>query len=66
MNNSASHTFRNGKKSYNSKNKEKFKPNFKKKIPTWKQIDTELADLIPKYEQVNLFTQTKNKFLNYF
>jgi hypothetical protein len=56
MNNSSSHTFRNGKKSFNGKNKEKFKPNFKKKIPTWKQIDTELADLIPKYEQVNLLT----------
>ena len=31
---------------------EKFVPNFKKKIPTWKQIDTEIVDILPKYEQV--------------
>ena len=49
MNNS----FRNGKKSYNgNKNREKFQPNFKQKIPTWKQIDSELADLLPKYDEV--------------
>lgn len=46
----------NGKHKFNrhqNKNTEKFKPNFKKKVPTWKQIDQELAELIPKYEQVN-------------
>ena len=33
---------------------EKFVPNFKKKIPTWKQIDTEIVDILPKYEHVIL------------
>ncbi len=47
----------NGKHKFNrnqNRNHEKFKPNFKKKVPTWKQIDQEIADLLPKYEQVKL------------
>jgi protein involved in sex pheromone biosynthesis len=42
----------NGKKNF-KQNIEKFKPNFKKKVSTWKQIDNELTELLPKYEQVN-------------
>jgi hypothetical protein len=41
----------NGKKNF-KQNKEKFKPNFKKKVSTWKQIDNELTELLPKYDQV--------------
>ena len=33
--------------------KEKFVANFKKKTPTWKQIDSELKELLPKYDEVN-------------
>jgi len=32
---------------------EKFVPNFKKKLPTWKQIDAELNELLPKYDEVS-------------
>ena len=36
---------------------EKFVPNFKKKLPTWKQIDSELKELLPKYDEVkSVFT----------
>lgn len=35
-----------------NKNREKFVPTFKKKVPTWKQIETELSDLLPKYDEV--------------
>ena len=31
---------------------EKFVPNFKKREPTWKRIDAELKELIPKYDEV--------------
>lgn len=33
--------------------KEKFVPSFKKKIPTWKQIETEINEIVPKYEQID-------------
>lgn len=33
---------------------EKFVPNFKKREPTWKRIDAELKELIPKYDEVFL------------
>lgn len=36
----------------NNKNKEKFVPNFKKKTPTYKQIENELNGLLPKYDEV--------------
>jgi hypothetical protein len=39
-------------KSKNKDKKEKFVPNFKKKIPTWKQIDSEIVDILPKYDEV--------------
>ena len=32
---------------------EKFVPNFKKREPTWKRIDAELKELIPKYDEVS-------------
>ncbi len=37
----------------NRRTEEKFVPNFKKKLPTWKQIDSELKDLSDKYDQVD-------------
>lgn len=37
------------------KQREKFVPNFKKKIPTWKKIDAELKELLPKYDEVCVF-----------
>lgn len=39
------------------KNKErsKFTPQFKKKLPTWKQIEQEIKDLQPKYDLVSIF-----------
>ena len=33
--------------------KEKYVPTFKKKVPTWKQIETEISDILPQYENVN-------------
>lgn len=32
--------------------REKFVPNFKKREPTWKRIDAELKELLPKYDEV--------------
>lgn len=40
------------KKFKDKRRKEKFVPNFKKKVPTWKQIENELTDLVPKYEGI--------------
>lgn len=42
----------NGSKS--AANKEKFVPTFQKKLPTWKQIDAELQQLLPKYDEVKI------------
>ncbi|CAF1142978.1 unnamed protein product, partial [Brachionus calyciflorus] len=36
----------------NFKNKQKFQPNFKKKVPVWKQIDSEINQLLPLYDQI--------------
>ena len=38
-----------------NKNKErsKFTPQFKKKLPTWKQIEQEIKNLQPKYDLVS-------------
>lgn len=33
--------------------KEKFVPNFKKKVPTWKEIETEVTDILSKYETID-------------
>lgn len=41
------------RRSKDKRKQEKFVPTFKKKIPTWKQIENELDDLTPKYEEVN-------------
>ncbi len=41
------------KKFKDKRKKEKFVPTFKKKVPTWKQIETEVTDILPKYEQIN-------------
>lgn len=40
------------KRSRDKRKQEKFVPTFKKKVPTWKQIENELTDLTPKYEEV--------------
>lgn len=37
----------------NKHQKQKFNPNFKKKTPTWKQIDEEINGLVEKYEGVS-------------
>jgi len=46
----------NRKNTNNFKNKgkkrEKFVPNFKKRVPTGKLIDQEVNELVPKYDQV--------------
>jgi ATP-dependent RNA helicase DDX10/DBP4 len=36
-----------------SKKKEQFVPNFKKKVPTWKAIETEVSDIVSKYEAID-------------
>ena len=41
------------KKFKDKRKKEKFVPTFKKKIPTWRQIETEVTDILPKYEAIN-------------
>jgi hypothetical protein len=33
-------------------NKKKFVPEFKKRTPTWKLVDAESKELLPKYDQV--------------
>lgn len=43
----------NGNKKF-KRPQEKFQTNFKKKIPFWQQIDTELTELLPQYDQVHL------------
>lgn len=40
------------KNRFKKNNREKFVPNFKKKVPTWKQIEEELKVLSDKYDQV--------------
>lgn len=40
------------KQNFNKKNKKKFQPTFKKKVPVWKQIDQEINHLVPLYEEV--------------
>jgi ATP-dependent RNA helicase DDX10/DBP4 len=37
-----------------NKKQEKFKPTFKKKLPTWKQVEKESSELLPRYEQIDL------------
>jgi hypothetical protein len=39
------------KKFKSKRNQEKFVPSFKKKLPTWKQIDNELNELSERYDQ---------------
>jgi hypothetical protein len=34
------------------KKREKFVPNFKKRVPTGQLIDKEINELVPKYDQV--------------
>jgi hypothetical protein len=52
---------KNGKKPFykNYKTKKDKKPPkydpFKKKLPTWKSINSEIEELTAKYEQVNIF-----------
>ena len=46
--NSDSKGFKNKKKNF----KEKFEPTFKKKVPTWKQIEMEASQLITKYDNI--------------
>jgi len=36
----------------NKKKREKFVPTFKKKVPTWKQIEMEAIQLITKYDDI--------------
>jgi hypothetical protein len=36
-------------------NKKKFNPEFKKRTPTWKFVEAESKELLPKYDQVNFF-----------
>ncbi|RNA36636.1 putative ATP-dependent RNA helicase DDX10 [Brachionus plicatilis] len=38
---------------YNKNSKKKFQPNFTKKIPVWKQIDEEISQLAPLYEEID-------------
>jgi len=46
---------RNTKKTFNNyKKTEKFVPNFKKRLPTWKQIENESKDLLDSYESVRI------------
>lgn len=42
-------------KTNNKYNKKKFVPEFKKRIPTWKLVETESKELLPKYDQVIYF-----------
>jgi hypothetical protein len=45
----------NNNKKLNKNNRgEKFVPTFKKRLPTWKQIDNELKELTEKYESVRI------------
>lgn len=54
-------------KKKNFKKKEKFQPQFKKKIPKWKQIDSEANELVSLYDQVvfknNQKSSKKKKYL---
>ena len=47
-NNSETKSFKNKKKNF----KDKFVPTFKKKVPTWKQIEMEASQLISKYDDI--------------
>ena len=40
------------------KNGEKFVPSYKKKMPNWKLIESEIAELAEKYDQVSHFLKT--------
>lgn len=44
----------NTKKKYNNKKAEKYVPTFKKRLPTWKQIENESSELLQKYESVRI------------
>ena len=41
-----------GNNKFQKRNTEKFVPNFKKKVPTWKQIDAELKSLVERYDSI--------------
>jgi uncharacterized protein YnzC (UPF0291/DUF896 family) len=43
----------NNKKQFKKQFDNKFKTNFKKRVPTWKVIDNEINEILPKYEQVH-------------
>lgn len=47
------------KNKFNKNNKKKFQPNFKKKVPVWKQIDEEINRLTPLYDEVIFFSKMK-------
>jgi hypothetical protein len=47
---------------FNKRTYEKYVPTFKKKVPNWKQIESEINELSDKYDQVYFLKCYKIKF----